>query len=62
VFRGNAKVAELVAARLRTSLNGIGAEPSNEVHGLLHEHARAHQQPLRYVSLSERLQRLKKVD
>ena len=64
MLRGNAKIAELVGARLRTLLGRVGDEPIlNELHTLLHElDVRAAWEPSRYVSLSERLEKLKKVD
>jgi len=69
VFRGNAKIAELVGARLRTTLDAIGAAPSEELDTLLCklDGARfkldgARRAPSRYVSLSERLLRLDQGD
>jgi hypothetical protein len=66
VFRGNAKIAERVGVRLRTSLNAIVEEPCpSDLNALLRElDARAaHDRELpRYVSLNERLLQLKKVD
>jgi len=66
VFRGNAKIAERVGARLRTSLSAIVEEPCpSDLSALLRElDARAahHRELPRYVSLNERLLQLKKVD
>ena len=63
MFRGNAKIAQLVGARLRTSLDAIGAEPFDDLDTLLRKlDARARRQPSRYVSLSERLQQMKNVE
>ena len=66
MFRGNAKIAERVGARLRTSFGAIVEEPcSSDLNSLLRElDARAaHNRELpRYVSLNERLMQLKKID
>lgn len=65
MFRGNAKIAERVGARLRASLNAIVEEPCpSDLYALLRELDRAaHDLELsRYVSLNERLLQLKKVD
>jgi hypothetical protein len=65
VFRSNAKIAERVGARLRTSLSAIVEEPCpSDLSALLRElDARAaYNRELRYVSLNERLLQLKKVD
>ena len=65
MFRGNAKIAERVGARLRTSLGAIVEEPcSSDLNALLRElDARAaHREAPRYVSLNERLMQLKKID
>ena len=65
MFRGNAKIAERVGARLRTSLSAIVEEPCpSDLSALLRElDARAaHRELPRYVSLNERLLQLKKVD
>ena len=66
MFRGNAKIAERVGARLRTSFGAIVEEPCpSDLSALLRElDARAaHNRELpRYVGLNERLMQLKKID
>ena len=66
MFRGNAKIAERVGARLRMSLSAIVEEPCpSDLSALLRKlDARAaHNRELpRYFSLNERLLQLKKVD
>lgn len=65
MFRGNAKIAERVGARLRTSLSAIVDEPCpSDLSALLREldALAAYREITRYVSLNERLVQLKKVD